>query len=71
MKSAHHLKIDTHLLQKTLDHTQYFKHTFSNSGIIKVAMVKNSLLSMSFFCLLWVNEIIGCHLPIVDINDAI
>ena len=47
MKSAHHLKIDTHLLQKTLDHTQYFKHTFSNSGIIKVAMVKNALLSMS------------------------
>ena len=49
MKSAHHLKIDTHLLQKTLDHTQYFKHTFSNSGIIKVAMVKNALLSMSLF----------------------
>ena len=46
-----------------------------------VTMVKNALLPMSLLqknrqialcnSLLWVNEIIRCHLPIVDMNDAI
>ena len=47
-----------------------------------VTMVKNALLPMSLLqknrqiallcnSLLWVNEIIRCHLPIADINDAI
>ena len=40
--------------------------TFSNSGINKVAMVKNALLPMSLYSLLWVNEIIRYHLHIVD-----
>ena len=38
---------------------------FSNSGINKVAMVKNALLPMSLYSLLWVNEIIRYHLPMV------
>ena len=45
--------------------------SFSNSGINKVAMVKNALLTMSLYYLLCVNEIIRCHLHIVDMNDAI
>ena len=40
--------------------------TFSNSGINKVAMVKNALLPMSLYSLLCVNEIIRYHLHIVD-----
>ena len=40
--------------------------SFSNSGINKVAMVKNALLPMSLYSLLWVNEIIRYHLHIVD-----
>ena len=47
------------------------KNTFSNSGINKVAMVKNALLPMSLYSLLCVNEIIRCHLHIVDMNEAI
>ena len=39
---------------------------FSNSGIYKVAMVKNALLPMSLYSLLWVDEIIRYHLHIVD-----
>ena len=39
---------------------------FSNSGINKVAMVKNALLPMSLYSLLCVNEIIRYHLHIVD-----
>ena len=42
------------------------KTTFSNSGINKVAMVKNALLPMSLYSLLCVNEIIRYHLHIVD-----
>ena len=57
------------------DYLFYFRHTvlrsygknsFSNSGINKVAMVKNALLPMSLYSLLCVNEIIGYHLHIVD-----
>ena len=40
--------------------------TFSNSGINKVAMVKNALLPMSLYSLLCVNEIIRYHLHIVE-----
>ena len=42
------------------------KRSFSNSGINKVAMVKNALLPMSLYSLLCVNEIIRYHLHIVD-----
>ena len=42
------------------------KWTFSNSGINKVAMVKNALLPMSLYSLICVNEIIRYHLHIVD-----
>ena len=42
------------------------KSTFSNSGINKVATVRNALLPMSLYSLLWVNEIIRYHLHIVD-----
>ena len=42
------------------------KEPFSNSGTNKVAMVKNALLPMSLYSLLWVNEIIRYHLHIVD-----
>ena len=44
----------------------FMKITFSNSGINKVAVVKNALLPMSLYSLLWVNEIIRYHLHIVD-----
>ena len=47
------------------------QNPFSNSSINKVAMVKKALLPMSLYSLLWVNEIIRCHLHIVDMNDAI
>ena len=39
---------------------------FSNSGINKVAMVKNPLLPMSLYSLICVNETIRYHLHIVD-----
>jgi hypothetical protein len=43
-----------------------YHYSFSNSGINKVAMVKNALLPMSLYSLLCVNEIIRYHLHIVD-----
>ena len=43
-----------------------YKISFSNSGINKVAMVKNALLPMSLYSLICVNEIIRYHLHIVD-----
>ena len=44
------------------------QYAFSNSDINKVAMVKNALLPMSLYSLLWVNEIIRYHLHRADLS---
>ena len=58
--------IDPELSIERVPITSSRENTFSNSGINKVAMVKNAFIPMSLYSLLCVNEIIRYHLHIVD-----